>query len=448
MNDRACRRIACLVGGDPPARLELARAFSPWVEVSADGAAIWLDVRGCAALHHGEEGLAAALVAGARRAGWTVRVGIAGSKGVARLAAEQGRGHDEPEEGRERGPVRTLEQTSEHVAATAHVHAAPAAAAARACVAGEGWVVVRPGRDREAVAGLPVAALRLSREAAETFRRWGLGTLGRLAALPRAEVALRLGAAGARWRDLAAGDDDEPLVPTPQPDEPEERVDLEYPLYEVEPLLFALRGALDRVAARLASRGAVFGAVALRLRLESGAADDRSLALAAPLRDVPAILALLRVSIESSPPAAAVTGLTVRGIPAAARSSQLSLFEPAGPAPQQFAVTLARLAALVGRERVGTPRVPDAHRSAAPLALRLLRSPLAARWDGRRLETDDPRLRGAAVRVSGPWKLRGGWWSERPFERDYYDVELSGGALLRLFRDVSTAAWFVDGIYD
>ncbi|NMC69258.1 MAG: hypothetical protein GYA57_04205, partial [Myxococcales bacterium] len=98
--------------------------------------------------------------------------------------------------------------------------------------------------------------------------------------------------------------------------------------------------------------------------------------------------------------------------------------------------------------RVGTPFVPDAHRSAAPLALRVLRPPLAARWDGRRLETDDPRLRGAAVRASGPWKLRGGWWSERPFERDYYDVELSGGALLRLFRDASTAAWFVDGIYD
>lgn len=410
---RAGRRIACLAGGDASARLDLARAFSPWVEISADGAALWLDVRGCAALHHDEESLAAALVAAARRAGWAVRAGIAGSKGVARLA------------GGSRIPVDGLR-----------------------VVGGEGWVVVRPGRDREAVAGLPVTVLGLPREAAETFRRWGIGTLGQLAALPRAEVALRLGAAGARWRDLAAGGDDEPLVPTPQPDEPEEEVDLEFPLYEVEPLLFVLRGALDRVAARLAARGVAFGAVALRLRLESGATDDRSLALAAPLRDVPAILALLRVSIESSPPAAPVTGLTARGIPAAARSAQLSLFEPAGPAPQQLAVTLARLAALVGRERVGTPFVPDAHRSAAPLALRVLRPPLAARWDGRRLETDDPRLRGAAVRASGPWKLRGGWWSERPFERDYYDVELSGGALLRLFRDASTAAWFVDGIYD
>jgi len=436
MNDRACRRIACLIGEDLPARLELARAFSPWVEVSADGAAIWLDVRGCAALHHDEEGLAAALVAGARRAGWTVRVGIAGSKGVARLVAEWGRGRDAPEGGDERGSISARKQAPEP------------ATAGGVCGAGEGWVVVRPGRDREAVAGLPVAVLRPSREAAETLRRWGIRTLGQLAALPRAEVALRLGAAGTRWRDLAAGDDDEPLVPTPQPDEPEEQVALEDPLSEVEPLLFVLRGAIDRVAARLAARGAVFGAVVLRLRLESGATDDRSLAPAVPLRDVAAILALFRVSIESSPPAAAVTGLTVRGIPAAARSFQLSLFEPAGPAPQQLAVTLARLAALVGCERVGTPLAPDAHRSAAPLALRLLRPPLAARWDGRRLETDDPRLRGAAVRASGPWKLRGGWWSERPFERDYYDVELSGGALLRLFRDVSTAAWFVDGIYD
>lgn len=425
---RTGRRIACLVGGAVPARLELARAFSPWVEVSADGVALWLDVRGCAALHRSEERLATALVDGAGRLGLALRVGVAGSKGIARLVAEW-------------WSERERERDDEHERDHDHDHDYD-------YVGGEGWVVVRPGREREAVAELPVGVVGLSREAAETLRRWGIGTLGRLAALPQGEVVLRLGAAGARAWNLAAGEDEASLVPTPQPDEPEEEVELEYPLYEVEPLLFVLRGALDRVAARLAARGVVFGAVALRLRLESGAWDDRSLTLAAPLRDVPSILALLRVSIESSPPSSAVTGLTVRGLPAGARFAQLSLFEPAGPAPQQLAVTLARLTALVGRERVGTPVVADAHRSAAPLALRVLRPPVAARFDGRRLVADDPRLSGAAARVSGPWRLRGGWWSERSFERDYYDIELAGGALLRLFRDVPVAAWFVDGIYD
>lgn len=434
-----------------PARLELARAFSPWVEVSADGAAIWLDVRGCTALHRSEQGLATALVDGARKLGLPLQVGVAGSKGIARLVAEHVCGRERPVRSEPRASARggaidhDHERDHDHDCGRDYDHDHDHD---HDHVGRSGWVVVREGREREAVAGLPVGVLGLPREAGETLRRWGIGTLGRLAALPRGEVALRLGTAGARWWDLAAGEDDAPLVPTPQPDEPEEQVELEYPLYEVEPLLFVLRGALDRVAARLASRGVVFGAAALRLCLESGSWDDRTLTLAAPLGDVPSILALLRVSLESSPPAAAVTGLTVRGIPAGARFAQLSLFEPVGPAPQQLAVTLARLTALVGRERVGTPVAPDAHRSAAPLALRVLRPPVAARWDGRRLETDDPRLRGATVRASGPWKLRGGWWGERSFERDYYDVELAGGALLRLFRDVPAGAWFVDGIYD
>jgi hypothetical protein len=364
-------------------------------------------------------------------------------------------------------------------------------------------------------------------------------------------------------------------VPAPLPDEPEEEVELEYPLFQVEPLLFVLRGALDRLAARLAERGVVFGAVVLRLRLEggeegreqepprnteehgwgrqgeqgrgkqppksvdehrgggpgtgSGRVDERWLSLAAPMRDVPSILALWRVSIESSPPRSAVLGLAVRAVPAASRPGQLSLFERAGPAPEKLAVALARLAALVGPERVGTPVVPDAHRSAAPLPLRVLRPPLPAEilphgeeppmaTDGHRfdlgqarghkspirvhpcssvassfndpprrptstaepqasagggpcrlsralkgavrlrpvrgllssfrLRTADHRLSGDIRRVSGPWKLRSGWWSASPVERDYYDAELSSGALVRLYRDVLADVWFVDGIYD
>jgi hypothetical protein len=33
-------------------------------------------------------------------------------------------------------------------------------------------------------------------------------------------------------------------------------------------------------------------------------------------------------------------------------------------------------------------------------------------------------------------------------ERDYWDVELSGGGLYRIFRDRKTGDWFADGMYD
>ena len=59
-----------------------------------------------------------------------------------------------------------------------------------------------------------------------------------------------------------------------------------------------------------------------------------------------------------------------------------------------------------------------------------------------------PRIQGL-VRVSaGPWSLEDGWWNEKPTERDYWDIELSGGRLYRIFRDRTTGDWFADGMYD
>jgi hypothetical protein len=50
--------------------------------------------------------------------------------------------------------------------------------------------------------------------------------------------------------------------------------------------------------------------------------------------------------------------------------------------------------------------------------------------------------------AAGPWSLEDGWWSVDPVARDYWDVELSGGGLYRIFRDRRTGDWFADGMYD
>jgi protein ImuB len=53
------------------------------------------------------------------------------------------------------------------------------------------------------------------------------------------------------------------------------------------------------------------------------------------------------------------------------------------------------------------------------------------------------------VRVAaGPWSIEEGWWRGEPVERDYWDVELSGGGLYRIYRDRRTGDWFADGMYD
>jgi hypothetical protein len=52
------------------------------------------------------------------------------------------------------------------------------------------------------------------------------------------------------------------------------------------------------------------------------------------------------------------------------------------------------------------------------------------------------------VHCAGPWRLFGEWWGEAPFARDYFDVELQGGGLYRIYRNLDDESWWVDGVYD
>ena len=56
---------------------------------------------------------------------------------------------------------------------------------------------------------------------------------------------------------------------------------------------------------------------------------------------------------------------------------------------------------------------------------------------------------GRIVRESGPWRTSGNWWSGSDnWTREEWDVALSNGALYRIFRDICTGGWFVEGVYD
>ena len=58
------------------------------------------------------------------------------------------------------------------------------------------------------------------------------------------------------------------------------------------------------------------------------------------------------------------------------------------------------------------------------------------------------RIQGKVRVASGPWELEERWWTEDRTERDYWDVELEDGALLRIYRDRRSDRWFADGVYD
>ena len=204
------------------------------------------------------------------------------------------------------------------------------------------------------------------------LRRWGLNTLGDLAALPPADLAARLGPRGLVWQAVARGEDVRPLVP----DVPEERfeasMELEWPIDRLEPLSFVLTRLIEPLSTRLERRDRGAAVLHVLLGLTTRDTCTRSLQLPVPLRDVQTLRTLALLDLESHPPAAPIDRVTIVIDPTPGRVLQHTLFTRAHPTPEQLSTLLARLGALMGHDRIGTPVVLDSYRpgafAMAPLA--------------------------------------------------------------------------------
>ncbi|MBI3784234.1 MAG: DNA polymerase Y family protein [Deltaproteobacteria bacterium] len=415
---------------------DVAASFSPRIEDSGDGIA-YVDLEGLGSLFESESQLATAMAQRTVQLGIDAQVGVAGSKVAAWLAARQS------------GGVAVIPK-------------------------GEEWSFLVP---------VPVSLLAPSPNLAATLQRWGIHTIGELAALPIHAVGTRLGPEGVLLVRRARGEDDVPLLPRPLPMNFEESVDLDYGVDNLEPFLFVLRGLLDRLTARLGLRGFLCGDLRLSLRLAGRGRDERTVTVTAPSNDVKALLMLVRLQLEAHPAIAAIEALRVVALPEKLRAAQLDLFRPNGPAPAQLAVTLARLTAICGADRVGEPIVADSHRPEAygvksfeavtrlsgyairettltanrfiasrlcP-CLRAIRPPQSIDVFCQRDHPDfirGPGFAGRVVHAAGPWRLQGDWWNEGAYARDYYDVQLSDGGVYRVYREAIDRRWFVEGTYD
>ena len=423
--------------------ITIARDFSPRIERHPGGTVV-LDVSGLTRLF----GNAASIAEHLARAGAT-RVGIATSQTTALLLARACEG----------------------------VHVAEGDPAAALCKVPLG-VLQQLVDDREAAAIRPRPVRGF-----DVLRRWGLTTVGELAALPAGALSARLGADGRALQGLARGLDPRPLVPDPGVRRFIESCELEWPIERLEPLSFVFARLLDPLAAALerADRGAI--ALQLQLRLTNRTVYPRRLALPVPMRDPRVLRTLLLLDLESHPPAAAIDVVTIEADPAPGRVVQYSLLERPVPSPETLATLIARLGALVGDTRCGSPQILDTHRpdgwilapvafddrlraidgsstarpastSSPPLVLRRFRPPVAIRVTverGRpaRVAIDRRGMPGGAVQqAAGPWRSSGGWWESLRWNRDEWDVAFDGGAVCRLFQDRDTEQWFADGVYD
>jgi protein ImuB len=340
-----------------------------------------------------------------------------------------------------------------------------------------------------------------------TLRQWGVRTLGEFAALAPDEVAARLGQEGVEFQRLARGGDPRPLVPTLPEERFEQALDLEWPIDGLEPLSFVLGRLMEPLEAHLARRDR--GAAVLHLRLHLiktegavRAVHERSLQLPAPMRDARALRTLALLDLESHPPDAPIDRVVVAIDPTPGRIVQFSLLTRALPSPERLSTLMARLSALMGEDRCGSPAPVDTwqpgafamkpfaprdsdavHRhepqrhgdseitkaavpsvplwfvagndAASPVvALRRFRIPIPARVrvEGGapvRVAIDRRGFSGGRVQMAaGPWRTSGAWWRDDRWERDEWDATLSDGATYRLYRERDTEQWFIEGIVD
>jgi len=374
-----------------------------------------------------------------------------------------------------------------------------------------GVTFIPAGREAEHLGPLPLEVLFLDQRAEgaqqllETFDRWGVRTFRALAALPAVALAERLGAEGLRLQTLARGAASRPLVPAEAPLQFEEVLELEHPVALLEPLAFLLNRMLERLCARLAARALATNELTLTCALDAisdcrmqiaelpgrhpqdsaicilqSAIHRRTLRFPLPTRDAKTLLKLLQLDLEAHPPGAPVVKISLAAAPARPRPPQGGLFAPLSPPPEKLELTLARLAGVVGEGNLGSAELRDTHRpdafrmrkfgdvtknskckmqNAKQLALRRFRPPRRARVElraGRPAEVRFGLVRGAVVELAGPWRTSGEWWTGEGWARDEWDVALAlqparstaPVILCRIYRDLESGAWFVEGSYD
>jgi protein ImuB len=319
---------------------------------------------------------------------------------------------------------------------------------------------------------LPVESIGPSFETLSVLKKWGIRTLGQFVALGKEPLSSRLGPEALTLHERATANSTRPLKFVRPPDSFREAIEFEHEIETIEPLLFVLRRFLEQLLVRLEMMYWVAQELRLRLRFESGEPYDKTFRIPAPTSNVETLFRMLYTHLETLRTEHAIVALELSAKPGLAINHQFGLFESVLRDPNHFHETLARLTALVGWDRVGTPVLEESHRPDAfrmesvsleklpevqpqdqPLprgpALHRFRPPIAATVavaDQRPASLESSVFQGTIREVRGPWRSSGQWWDIERWNRDEWDVEASNGRLYRICRQ--SDRWFVEGVYD
>jgi len=412
-----------------------ARRLTPRAAVAPpDG--LLLDLTGTAHLFGGEAAMGRRILAFCKRAGFTARLAVAGTAGAAHALARFGEGD---------------------------------------------LILCPPGGEGQALAPLPLAALRLEERALAAARRLGLDSVGDLAALPRAPLGRRFGKAALERLDQALGRAAEPIVPVVPEDTPAALLRFAEPIATPEAIERAMGELLGRLVADLAKAGLAARRFDLLCERIDGRIEQVFIGTARATRDCGHLRRLLAMRIEKVEPGFGIEAMRLvagRCEPLRAEPVEGAL---AGdkPAPD-LAPLVDRLAVRLGARRLyrfgaresdvpersverAGPLAPVAGWPAWPRPACLLSPPERVENVVALLPDLPPRRftwRGRDYRVraaDGPERIHGEWWrhaGEAEATRDYFQVEDEEGARFWLYRrgdgvDPATGdlSWYLHGVF-
>jgi protein ImuB len=415
--------------------LVAARRWTPRAAVSGpDG--LWLDLSGLAHLFGGERALCERILAACARIGLTARIAVAGSLGGAHALAR--------------------------------------------CASGP-LTLCSTGSEAEALAPLPIGALRLDPEASGAAGRLGLERIGDIIAMPRAPLQRRFGSTLLTRLDQALGRLPEPFDPIIAQDPPAVTLRFAEPIGSAE----AIGQALDDAMARLVRDLGKAGIAARLLRLVCTRVDnvrqEVRIGTARATRDGVHLLRLLKPRIEAIDPGFGIERIDL----IAARVEPLGAVPVEGelagkPAIPDLAPLIDRLAGRLGARRLYRvsalesdvpersirrtgPLSPTAKWPDWPRPVRFLPRPEPIQGVVALLPDQPPRRftwRGRSYRVAradGPERIHGEWWrrrAEAEAVRDYFAVEDDAGRRFWVFRkgdgvDARTGdlSWWMQGMF-
>ncbi len=417
----------------PERQASFLNALGRWSErytpkVVLDGVdGLLLDVTGCAHLYGGESGLLDDLSARVAAMRLTVRLGLADTRGAAWALARFG---DVP--------------------------------------------IAEQGNTREAVAHLPIAALRIDDKTTATLMRLGLRRIGDIHGMPRGALSRRFGSMLVQRLDQMLGILPEPFTATTFAAPYAVRLSLPDPIGKTEDVKAALDRLLERLCARLEQEQRGARTLRLSIRRCDGGGDAVEASLARPCSDPARIAPLFERLIEGLDAGFGIDAVRLQAVATeSAQKEQIDNLKADNRNTEALDDVIARVGNRIGFDKVtrflpAESHIPERAFTVAAAAYSkpesfpecglprpiLLFAPEPLHTDQTGAPPERFRWRGTSyetLHASGPERIAPEWWWDEPAwrsgPRDYWRVQTAQGQRLWLFQthDAQNASWFAQG---